>query len=160
MPSQVGYEPADRGHEATGAPSAGGKSTLVVVVSVASNCRQTIGEDLFETASLWHKIDKVNAYRGRRGILIHAMSGIDLALWDIKGKALGLPVWELLGGGFHKKMRCYASNLLRATPGRTEEIARRLVDEGLGAVKFGWHPMGESRELGAGPDLMIEAGLV
>ena len=92
------------------------------------------------------------------------MSGIDLALWDIKGKALGLPVWKLLGGGFHKKFRCYALNLFGAVPGRTEEVALRLVDEGFGAVKFRWHPMGESRELdeslvkaarrrlGAGPD--------
>ena len=46
------------------------------------------------------------------------MSGIDLALWDIKGKALGLPVWKLLGGGFHKKIRCYASSLFGATPKR------------------------------------------
>jgi len=131
-----------------------------------------IGEDPFETEYLWHKMYKANSYCGRRGILIHAISGIDLALWDIKGKALGLPVWKLLGGGFHKKIRCYASNLFGATPGRTEEIGRRLVDEGFGAVKFGWHPMGESRELdealvraarrglGAGPDLMIDAGLV
>ncbi len=42
MPSQVGYETADIGHEATGAPSAGGKSTLLVVVSAVSNCRQTL----------------------------------------------------------------------------------------------------------------------
>ncbi len=42
MPSQVGYETADIGHEATGAPSAGGKSTLLVVVSAVSNCRQTV----------------------------------------------------------------------------------------------------------------------
>ena len=60
------------------------------------------------------------------------MSGIDLALWDIKGKALRLPVWKLLGGGFHKNIWCCASNLFRATPGRTEEIARRKLGEGLG----------------------------
>ena len=93
-----------------------------------------IGEDPFETEYLWHKMYKANSYCGRRGILIHAISGIDLALWDIKGKALGLPVWKLLGGGFHKKIRCYASNLFGATPGRTEEIGRRLVDEGFGAL--------------------------
>ena len=59
-----------------------------------------IGEDPFETEYLWHKMYRANIYGGRRGIGIHAMSGIDLALWDIKGKALGLPVWKLLGGGF------------------------------------------------------------
>lgn len=131
-----------------------------------------IGEDPFATEYLWHKMYKANSYSGRRGILIHAISGIDMALWDIKGKALGLPVWKLLGGGFHQKIRCYASNLFGPTPEKTEAIARRLVDEGFEAVKFGWHPMGESRELdealvraarrglGAGPDLMIDAGLV
>ena len=48
-----------------------------------------------------------------------ALSGIDMALWDIKGKALGLPVWKLLGGGFHQKIRCYASSLFGSTPRAT-----------------------------------------
>src|SRR6478672_4599425 len=59
-----------------------------------------LGEDPFQTEYLWHKMYRANIYSGRRGIAIHAMSGIDLALWDIKGKAVGLPVWRLLGGGF------------------------------------------------------------
>src|SRR5262249_17920020 len=59
-----------------------------------------IGEDPFRTEYLWHKMYRANIYGGRRGVGLHAMSGIDLALWDIKGKALGLPVWRLLGGGF------------------------------------------------------------
>ena len=62
-----------------------------------------IGEDPFETEYLWHKMYRANIYGGRRGIGIHAMSGIDLALWDIKGKALGLPVWKLLGGAFESR---------------------------------------------------------
>ena len=53
MPSQVGYETADSGHEATGAPSAGGKSTLVVVVSTVSNCRQTLGRTLHWDEKTW-----------------------------------------------------------------------------------------------------------
>ena len=84
-----------------------------------------LGEDPFETEYLWHKMYAANIYAGRRGIGIHAMSGIDLALWDIKGKALGLPCWKLLGGGFHKKLRCYASSLFGATPEKTYELARR-----------------------------------
>src|SRR5690349_4089788 len=48
-----------------------------------------IGEDPFQTEFLWHKMYQGNIYAGRRGIAIHAMSGVDLALWDIKGKALG-----------------------------------------------------------------------
>jgi L-rhamnonate dehydratase len=131
-----------------------------------------LGEDPFETEVLWSKMYRQNVYSGRRGIAIHAMSGIDMALWDIKGKALGLPIWKLLGGGFHKRIRAYASSLFGATPELTGDKARRFVDCGFTAVKFGWDPMGRDeatdvalvREARAGlgdkPDLMIDAGLV
>lgn len=131
-----------------------------------------IGEDPFRTEYLWHKMYRANIYSGRRGIAIHAMSGIDLALWDIKGKALGMPVWKLLGGGFTKSLRPYASSLFGPTPAETGDRARRFVDQGFTAVKFGWDPMGQDfatdvalvREAraGLGPDrdLMIDAGLV
>ncbi len=130
-----------------------------------------IGEDPFRTEYLWHKMYRANIYGGRRGVGLHAMSGLDLALWDIKGKALGLPVWRLLGGGFTKSLRPYASSLFGATPEETGERARRFVDQGFTAVKFGWDPMGQNREtdialvrearrgLGPEPDLMIDAGL-
>src|ERR1041384_5509577 len=131
-----------------------------------------IGEDPFQTEFLWHMMYQGNIYAGRRGIGIHAMSGIDLALWDIKGKALGLPVWKLLGGGFHKKIRCYASSLFGPTPAATADLARRFRQQGFSAVKFGWAPMGQDartdialvaearKGLGEDADLMIDAGLV
>jgi L-alanine-DL-glutamate epimerase-like enolase superfamily enzyme len=131
-----------------------------------------IGEDPLETEYLWHKMYRANIYSGRRGIGIHAMSGIDMALWDIKGKALQLPIWKLLGGGFHKKLRCYASSLFGATPAATHDLARRFRDQGFQAVKFGWDPMGRDAKtdidlvrqgrngLGDDADLLIDAGLV
>jgi L-rhamnonate dehydratase len=99
-------------------------------------------------------------------------AAIDLALWDIKGKALGMPVWKLLGGGFTKALRPYASSLFGATPAETGERARRFAGQGFTAVKFGWDPMGQDAKndvalvrearIGLGPDadLMIDAGLV
>jgi L-alanine-DL-glutamate epimerase-like enolase superfamily enzyme len=142
--------------------------------TITAGLRELIlGEDPFETEYLWHKMYRQNVYSGRRGIAIHAMSGIDMALWDIKGKALGQPVWKLLGGGFHdKKIRAYASSLFGATPEETGLRARRFRDRGFTAVKFGWDPMGRDEQtdialvrearkgLGDGPDLMIDAGLV
>ena len=131
-----------------------------------------LGEDPFETENLWYKMYNANIYSGRRGIAIHAMSGIDMALWDIKGKALDMPVWKLLGGGFRQKIRCYASTLFGATPAITCEMAKRFRDEGFSAVKFGWEPLGQNeandialvkearRGLGDDCDLMIDAGLV
>ena len=130
-----------------------------------------IGEDPFQTEYLWNKMYRANIYAGRRGVAIHAMSGIDLALWDIKGKALGLPVWKLLGGGFHDRLRCYASSLFGSTPEKTYELARTYRDQGFSAVKFGWGPMGPDAKVdielvrqgrkGLGPegDLLIDAGL-
>ncbi len=141
--------------------------------SVASGLRQIVlGEDPFETERIWHKMYSGNLYGGRRGVGFHAMSGIDIALWDIKGKALGLPVWKLLGGGFHDSIRCYASSLWGPTPRETRELAQRYVDAGFDAVKFGWDPMGrdeatdialvrEARKgLGESADLLVDAGLV
>ncbi len=131
-----------------------------------------VGEDPFETERIWEKMYRQNIYAGRFGIGIHAMSGIDMALWDIKGKKLGMPVWKLLGGGFRKTIRCYASSLFAATPRKTGELGRHIADQGFSAVKFGWAPMGQdaatdvalvaqAREgVGKGVDLMIDAGLV
>ncbi|MEZ5364650.1 MAG: mandelate racemase/muconate lactonizing enzyme family protein [Bryobacterales bacterium] len=130
-----------------------------------------IGEDPFETEKIWHKMYRGNIYGGRRGVGLHAMSGIDIALWDIKGKALGMPIWKLLGGGFHKAIRPYASSLWGPTPEATRELAQRYVDRGFTAVKFGWDPMGQDEETdvalvrearkGLGKaDLLVDAGLV
>lgn len=141
--------------------------------NITSGLRELlIGEDPFETEYLWYKMYRKNIYASRRGIGLHAMSGIDIALWDIKGKALGQPIWKLLGGGFHKKIRPYASVLFGATPDETRERAQRFRDQGFTAVKFGWEPMGEDEKtdialvrearkgLGDDVDLMIDAGLV
>jgi L-alanine-DL-glutamate epimerase-like enolase superfamily enzyme len=142
--------------------------------TITSGLRELLlGEDPFETEYLWHKMYRQNIYAGRRGIAIHAMSGIDMALWDIKGKALGQPIWRLLGGGFHRKgIRAYASSLFGATPAETRDRAERFRQRGFTAVKFGWHPMGQDERtdielvrearagLGDDADLMIDAGLV
>src|SRR5262249_61801708 len=123
-------------------------------------------------AYLGHKRYRANICGGRAGMGTHALSGIGVALWDIKGRALGLPVWKLLGGGFTPRLRPYASSLFGATPAETGRRARRFADQGFTAVKFGWDPMGQDAETdvalvrearaGLGPDLdlMIDAGLV
>lgn len=140
--------------------------------SVASGLKNLIiGEDPFATEYLWEKMYKANIYGGRSGVGLHAMSGIDIALWDIKGKKLGLPIWKLLGGGFRSDIRCYASVLFESTPEQTGEVARHLQGQGFDAVKFGWGPMGQdaktdvalvakAREgLGDAAELLVDAGL-
>ncbi|MBI1903261.1 MAG: mandelate racemase/muconate lactonizing enzyme family protein [Planctomycetia bacterium] len=107
-----------------------------------------LGADAVENEVLWRKMYDATVYMGRKAAVIHTMAGIDVALWDLKGKALGQPVWRLLGGAFHKQLRAYASILFGATPKATEQIGKRLVEEkGFSAVKFGWEPMGPDEKL-------------
>jgi L-rhamnonate dehydratase len=130
-----------------------------------------LGQDPFEIDRLIHRMYEGTIFFGRQGAVIQAMSGVEIALWDIVGKATKRPVYQLLGGGFRKKFRAYASILFGNTPGETEHIGRDLVKQGYKAVKFGWGPMGQSEEsdiahvraarkgLGANLELMVDAGL-
>ena len=87
--------------------------------AVATSLRDAlIGEDPLDVERLWHKMYRGLIYFGRRGIAIHAISGLDIALWDIKGKALGKPVYELLGTPQRDRVRAYASRLMPDTPPR------------------------------------------
>src|SRR5947199_6645749 len=129
------------------------------------------GEDPFEIDRLIHRMYEGSIFFGRQGAAIQAMSGIEIALWDLVGKATGRPVYQLLGGGFRKTFRAYASILFGDTPDATERIGRDLAAQGYRAVKFGWGPMGQSEasdlahvraaRQGLGPDveLMVDAGL-
>jgi L-alanine-DL-glutamate epimerase-like enolase superfamily enzyme len=130
-----------------------------------------IGQDPFEVERLIYRMVEGSIYFGRQGAAIQAMSGIEIALWDIMGKATGRPVYQLLGGGFRKKFRAYASILFGDTPEETERLGRDFVKQGYRAVKFGWGPMGQSEEsdialvraarqgVGKDVELMVDAGL-
>ena len=87
---------------------------------------------------LWDKMYRGVIFIGRRGIAIHAISGIDIALWDIKGKALGKPVCELLGPVRHERIRAYASRLMPDTTDEVTEAVTDLREQGFTAVKLGW----------------------
>jgi L-alanine-DL-glutamate epimerase-like enolase superfamily enzyme len=132
------------------------------------------GQDPLDVEGLWQRMYYHTNRYGRRGAAIHAISGVDIALWDLRGKALDRPVFELLGGAGagprRRDVRAYASYLFGAEPSETAALARQAVDLGLTAVKFGWGGFGkhESRDLahveaarkavGEGCDLMVDAG--
>ncbi len=130
-----------------------------------------IGQDPFEIDRLIHRMVEGSIYFGRQGAVIQAMSAVEIALWDIVGKATNRPVYQLLGGGFCKTFRAYASILFGDTPAETERIGRELAKQGYRAVKFGWGPMGQSEEsdlahvraarqgVGVDVELMVDAGL-
>jgi galactonate dehydratase len=92
-----------------------------------------IGADPFRIEHLWHLCYRVRPFRGN--LLSAAVSAIDLALWDLKGKALKLPVWELLGGRTRDRVRLHAL-VGGGTPDEIVSSVNWAVDEGFTAVKF------------------------
>lgn len=130
-----------------------------------------IGEDPLDTVRLWQKMHRSTMYFGRSSVTITAMAAIDMALWDLKGKCFGVPIYQLLGGKQHDRIQAYASCLFGRDGRQTREIAQRWVEAGYQAIKFGWEPMGKSLAVdldlvrgareGIGPGtLLIDAGCV
>jgi L-alanine-DL-glutamate epimerase-like enolase superfamily enzyme len=140
--------------------------------AVAHSLRSTlVGRDPLDVEGLWDAMYRGLIYVGRRGIAIHAISGIDIALWDIRGKALGKPVCELLGEVRRDRVRAYASMLMPDTTEETADRVTALRERGFTAVKLGWGPLGRDPEhdvrlaaaakeaAGDGVDILIDAGL-
>ncbi len=87
-----------------------------------------VGQDPLDIRSLWQRMYYHTRFIGRRGCVIHAISGIDIALWDIKGKVEGKPVAELLGTRRRRRLKAYGT----VYPlGNTESQVRANIDKGL-----------------------------
>jgi L-alanine-DL-glutamate epimerase-like enolase superfamily enzyme len=131
-----------------------------------------LGQDPLQIGKLWASLCRGSSYYGRAGVAQHAIAAIDLALWDIAGKACGRPVSDLLGGARVAELPVYASAVMPETPAQVRAIAERAVDAGYGALKLGWGPLGRdlatdeelirtAREaIGPERDLMIDGGQV
>ena len=141
--------------------------------NIACGLREILmGENPLETERLWQKMYRRTQYFGRTSVTIAAMSAVDMALWDLKGKHFGEPIHRLLGGKQHDRIKAYASILFGRNGKETREIGQRWIKAGYEAVKFGWEPMGQNEALdlelvqgareGVGPDamLLIDAGCV
>jgi len=106
-----------------------------------------IGRDPLEISAIWEELYRMTMWAGRRGAYIHAISAIDVALWDIMGKALNQPVYKLLGGAFQREIRCYASYVMPDTPEEAARLAGKAVQEGWPALKMGWFPCASDPDL-------------
>ena len=85
-----------------------------------------VGQDPSDPVRLWHHMYDSTDYVGRRGLAMHAIGGIDLALWDLKGKIEGKPVHELLGG--KKRDRVPAYGTIYPMARTTEEVRAQVAD--------------------------------
>lgn len=95
-----------------------------------------VGEDPTRSEALWHKMHVATFRYGRKGMVMNAISGVEIALWDILGKSCGLPVYKLLGGASWERIRAYASLPPYARPGDAAADAAEMAEEGYHLVKL------------------------
>ena len=129
-----------------------------------------LGENALEPERVSEKLHQNTFWLGRGGSITHTISGIDIALWDLLGKATGQPVGRFLGGRYRERVQPYAS-LLMDKPGKMKDSLLAIKSQGFRAFKIGWGPFGRhnaatdeaivkaAREA-IGPDsrLMVDAG--
>ncbi|MGE4248173.1 MAG: mandelate racemase/muconate lactonizing enzyme family protein [Parvibaculaceae bacterium] len=130
-----------------------------------------LGENALEPERVSEKLNQHSFWMGRGGTLTHATSGIDIALWDILGKAVGQPVGRLLGGTYRRRVKPYCS-LLMEEPSRMKDVVQRYHAQGFRAFKIGWGPFGRRDDakldeamvraardgIGADAQLFVDAG--
>lgn len=108
--------------------------------------KMIVGLDPMRTEFIWNALTRNLHFRG--SVTQAAVSGIDIALWDLKGKYFGVPCYELLGGKTREKIKIYVNARAKDGAGIAEE-ARKLKDQGFKAVRFSiGHPENEDKRCG------------
>lgn len=125
-----------------------GEATLeyreeTVVQAIHELGRALAGKDPRNIEALWHECYRDTYFRGGP-VNMSALSGVEMALWDIKGKALGVPAHQLLGGRTRDAVPCYANGWFSPakTPDEFAEKAKIAVDRGFTGLK--WDPFGKA----------------
>ena len=153
------------------------EATFAVKALVEGMAELVLGRDPLDNIAIWHALhDRAWWYGYGGGIASFAIAAIDIALWDVKGKSLGLPVVQLLGGAVHERLPAVAScHAHHADIGRMVEEAQEWVAPGLHGVKVGFGKRGDAHlgyehdrdveymrrmRQGLGPDqlIMIDCG--
>jgi len=129
-----------------------------------------VGERADEPARVTEKIRQSLFWQGRGGAVEHAISGVDIALWDLFGKICQQPVARLLGGYYRDRIKPYGSILFDEPP-LLRETLKQVIARGFKAIKLGWRPFGRrdrktdeelvrtAREtVGPNVELMVDAG--
>ncbi len=128
------------------------------------------GESALEPERVAEKLHQSSFWQGRGGAVTHAISGIDIALWDLFGKACGQPVSRLMGGNYRDRIKPYGSILFDEPDALTRTLTS-VVERGFKAIKMGWRPFGRRdrdfdellvktarKTVGDQIELMVDAG--
>lgn len=128
-------------------------------------------ESAVEPERVTEKLRQSSFWQGRGGAVEHAISGLDLALWDLMGQTCGQPVSRLLGGNYRQRIKPYGSTLFDE-PAALQKTLLSTVERGFKAIKMGWRPFGRRGDrkfdellvkmarqtVGDDVDLMVDAG--
>ncbi|SDP68987.1 mandelate racemase/muconate lactonizing enzyme family protein [Desulforhopalus singaporensis] len=129
-----------------------------------------LGENPLEIQRIWDKMYWSSNYLGRRGVGIHAISAVDIALWDIASQYYQVPIHILLGGKYRDRIRAYGTFIPANTPDENRAVARKFKNEGFTSLKFGGGIFGDNddtdyeiikavrEELGDDFELQIDLG--
>ena len=104
------------------------------------------GMDPLDREVIWHRVYNLLRDHGQKGMALQALSGVDIALWDIAGKALGLPLYKLLGGAFRDRIPAYGYGMMLQ---RVPELADRFAEESRKIVAGGFKAI--KMKIGLGP---------
>ena len=128
------------------------------------------GESAVEPERVSETLRQSTFWQGRGGAVEHAISGIDIALWDLMGKACSQPVSRLLGGNYRRTIKPYGS-ILFDEPEPLRKTLESVVARGFKAIKLGWRPFGRRdakfdellvrtarQAVGDDVELMVDAG--
>lgn len=126
----------DEGISGIGSASGNGELIELIIAKVIKPL--IVGMDPTDIEAIWDKAYVRGGHKefGSRGIGVVALSGVDIALWDILGKARGLPVYQLLGGKSRDKVAVYATALYPEEPAKVARRARAFAEQGFHGVKI------------------------
>lgn len=128
----------DEGNTGVGSVSTSDRLVRAALAILEPLC---LGETALEPERVSEKLHQHTFWTGRGGAVTHAISGIDIALWDILGQVTGQPVGRLLGGRYRERVRPYASVLMDEPPALRERL-QALAAQGFRAFKVGWGRFG------------------
>jgi D-galactarolactone cycloisomerase len=130
----------------------GGPAGIVAQIMEGAFGPLLIDADPFASSVLWDRLYNWTRDQGMKGVTISALSAVDIALWDIKGRAMGLPVYQLLGGAYRERARAYATGLYE--PQGVPDVTDALVEEAVGYKEDGFQGM--KLKVGYGIDMDLE----
>ncbi len=113
-----------------------------------------LGDDPLDRDAIWHKVYNLLRDHGQKGMSMQALSGVDIALWDIAGKVAGLPLHKLIGGAHRKQVKAYGYGMMLKQQSVDDHVAR-FKDEAAAIIEMGFTATKMKVGLGARDDIRL-----